>query len=261
MKALARPAFAECCATALFVYFGAGSVTAAVQAAGGVVEPVNYAISFGFGITILAFAIGDCSGAHINPAVTLSLAVTKNIDWTKAVVYMVAQFVGGLIGGGLLRAAVGAEKYRSGIGLSVTSAGGLLMEFMGTTLLIFVVFNVAVWSSGKASDMSTSVVSALAPLPIGLAVMVAHLTLGPFTGCGINPARVVGAVVFEDNFWDGDAGKNFWIYLVGPLLGAFAGPFSYFVMEGSFRPGSKDTAQVLPKTASSGASSTKVEDF
>ena len=138
---------------------------------------------------ILAFAIGDVSGAHINPAVTLSLAITGNLAVPTALIYVVAQTLGGLAGGGLLYAAVGPQLYKSGIGLSVGAGGGLLFEFMGTLLLIFVVFNVAVWSGNPVStDFGGTVVSSLAPLPIGLAVMVAHLTLGPFTGCGINPA-------------------------------------------------------------------------
>ena len=149
-----RAFFAEFCATALFVFFGAGSVTAAVAAAGPQVQPVNYALSFGFAITILAFAIGDVSGAHINPAVTVALAVTKNIDPVKAVLYVISQCTGGLVGGGLLRLAVGKDAYRSGIGLSsiVNPGGGLLFEFMGTTILIFVVFNVAVWSAGVTAN-------------------------------------------------------------------------------------------------------------
>lgn len=235
-------AFAEFCATLLFVFFGAGSVSASVQAASPagftVVEPINYAVAFGFGITILAFAVGDVSGAHINPAVTLSLAVTGNLPWPKAAVYALSQFAGGLVGGGLLYASVGS-LYKSGIGLSVAAGGGLLFEFMGTLLLIFVVFNVAVWSGNPVStDFGGTVVSSLAPLPIGLAVMVAHLTLGPFTGCGINPARVLGAVVWEPGFWQSAAGKSFWIYFVGPFLASLAGPLTYLVMEGTVKPGS-----------------------
>lgn len=290
MKEEARCAFAEFSATLLFVFFGPGSVCAALQATGGLgpVEPVNYALSFGCmfrsasnpltpspapalprarrsagerasiragAITILAFSVGNVSGAHINPAVTLSMMVTKNISPVRGAIYMVAQTVGGLCGGGILRACVGAANFKSGIGLAptVTAGGGLLLEFVGTLLLIFVVFNVAVWAGSKNTDLNTNVISALAPIPIGLAVMVSHLTLGPFTGCGINPARVIGAVVYEENFWDGHAGKNFWIYIVGPFLASLCGPLFYMVLEGTSAAGASGDAK---KSASVAAAST-----
>jgi len=227
-----------------FVFFGAGSVSAAftanANASAVVIEPVNYALSFGFGITVLAFAIGNLSGGHINPAVTVAMLVTGNLSPTRALMYIPMQIAGGLCGGGLKRLALDGHNYYSGIGLDqhVTPGQGFIFEFMGTLLLIFVVFNVAVWTGRPLeNDIGTTTVSALAPLPIGLAVAVSHLTLGPFTGCGINPARVIGAVVYEDNFWQGRAGENFWIYILGPLAASFAGPAIYYVLHGTFKPG------------------------
>lgn len=250
LKAEARAASAEFMATFLFVYFGAGSVSAAAAASGNTmsskgstIEPVNYALSFGFGITVLAFAIGNLSGGHINPAVTVSMLVTDNISPSRGVMYIIAQISGGLCGGGLLRASLDKDTYFSGIGLSddVTPGQGCIIECMGTLLLIFVVFNVAVWSARPLkNDIGVSTISALAPLPIGLAVMVSHLTLGPLTGCGINPARVLGAVVYEDKFWEKRAGQNFWIYWVGPLIAALIGPLCYWILHGTFKPGTAD---------------------
>lgn len=89
---------------------------------------------------------------------------------------------------------------------------------MGTALLLFTVFNTALWvTKDKFSDnMTTSVVSAVAPLPIGFAVLVVHLGLGPLTGGGINPMRVLGACVMEHHdFWDTHTSKAFWIYFIG----------------------------------------------
>ena len=104
IKLEARAAFAEAVACCFFVYFGAGSVCGALSATGdlGPVEPINYATAFGFAITILAFAIGNLTGAHINPAVTLALAVSSNLSLTRCLLYIPSQIVGGIIGGGLL---------------------------------------------------------------------------------------------------------------------------------------------------------------
>jgi len=243
LKSELRGAYAEFLACFLFVFFGAGSVCGAVSATAdvGPVEPVNYALSFGFSITILAFAIGDVSGGHINPAVTLALAITRNVTPTRAALYVVFQLLGGIAGGGVLYGAVGKDNYHSGIGLAadIKPEGGFALEFVGTLLLIFVVFNVAVWA-GKPldNDLAGSTVSALAPIPIGWALMVAHLTLGPFTGCGINPMRVVGAVIFEEEEWWVRHDGVFWIYICGPFLASVVGPALYFSLYGQFKPGS-----------------------
>merc|ERR1719199_2292388 len=95
-----RAALAEFFACCFFVFFGAGSVVGALSATGdaGPVEPVNYALSFGFSITVLAFSIADVSGGHINPAVTVSLAVTRNITGTRLALYIPAQIGGGIVG-------------------------------------------------------------------------------------------------------------------------------------------------------------------
>ena len=164
------------------------------------------------------------------------------------------------------------------------TAGGFFLEFMGTLLLIFVVFNVAVWAgkplendiAGSCSlrrvpssccsiglslclrhrrltvsalcllailTISGSTISALAPLPIGLAVAVSHLTLGPLTGCGINPARVIGAVVWEGkDWWDGRSGQAFWIYIAGPFAASLVGPLLYAALYGTVSPGSAGKA-------------------
>ena len=158
------------------------------------------------------------------------------------------------------------------------TAGGFFLEFMGTLLLIFVVFNVAVWAGKPLENdiaglclacavpvlclrracavpapctchacakpavlcyIAGSTISALAPLPIGLAVAVSHLTLGPLTGCGINPARVIGAVVWEGkDWWDGRSGQAFWIYIAGPFAASLVGPLLYAALYGTVSPGS-----------------------
>ena len=88
------------------------------------------------------------------------------------------------------------------------------------------VFNVAVWTSKPLeTDVAGSTISALAPLPIGFAVLAAHLVCGPYTGCGINPARVLGAIVFDDNItWESYTAKYAWIYFVGPYQPSIAIP-------------------------------------
>jgi len=164
-----------------------------------------------------------------------------NCELRAGVLYIIAQFLGGILGGATLLGSVGEGDYKSGIGMRsdlATCGQGFLMEFMGTLVLLFTVFHVAVWASKPdQNDLSNSLVAALAPIPIGLAVFVAHLVLGPFTGCGINPARVVGAVIWEKDFFDGYAGDCFWIYFAGPLMASLIAPLLYRALYGTFVAG------------------------
>lgn len=256
-KHLLRSIFCEFIASLIFAFFGPAAATN-----GG--EQINYATAFGFTIAALAFSIGDVSGGHINPAVTLAMAITKQIDISRCVTFMLAQFIGAICGGAILYGAVGHGMFNSGIHLNpdLSTSGGFICEFMGTFFLIFVIFNVALWSTGLAkSDIAGSVVSGMSPLTIGLTITVVHLSIGPLTGCGINPARVVGTVIFEgDEWWKGHTGKRFWIYLVGPFLASLIAPLTYYGMypgrlHRSYKTtdmvavGTKDKNQVVPVDA------------
>lgn len=243
-------AFAEFTAALLLVFMGPGAVSAyslAYRTANGstFVDPVAYALSFGLVITALAWSIGSISGAHINPSITLAMFVSRNLTLTRTIFYMTAQFGGACCGGGILRLAVGTDNYNSGITLAdnINANGGLILEMMGTILLIFVVFSTAHWAAKPDhNNLSGTIIGSLAPIPIGFAVAVAHLVLGPFTGCGINPARVIGAVIWDTKFWDTRTGQggNFWIYIVGPFVASCVVPIWYFLMYGTVKAGAAE---------------------
>jgi glycerol uptake facilitator-like aquaporin len=164
------------------------------------------------------------------------MVLTKNMKPSTGFMYFISQCAGGTLGGGLLRLAVGKTNYKSGIGLNptLTAGGGLICEFMGTFLLIFTVFFVAVEHSKRKSKPGvgldgSDIIGTLAPLPIGFAVVVAHVVIGPLTGCGINPARVIGAVVWSDDPFP----SYHWIYWVGPFLASAIAPSIYYFMHGA----------------------------
>jgi len=247
VKKIARQIFAEFMATCFFVCVVTGSVSAAKYSSmtpdkteGLPFQPVGFSIAIGSAITILAFAIGDISGGHMNPSVTLTLMITGNTNPFLGIGYMLAQTMGAIMGGGLIRGAVGKDNYHSGIpyDLPCSTAGGFFLEFFGTTILLFTVFMVAIWPSSHAdksgNDLRSfvkSIVASTAPIPIGLSIVVAHLTIAPFTGSGINPARVVGGVFFYE-----DMPVHFWIYWVGPFLASIFVPLLYFTFYGTLGP-------------------------
>jgi len=239
---LMRAALAEFIGTAMLVFFGVGSVNATAET-GEAVKPTDYAFSFGLVVTCCAYSIGAISGGHMNPAVTFAMALTGNITWSRFILYFIAQFGGGFAGAGILYAVTYDQPtgFTGGISLAPgLGERGFVFEFMGTLLLLIVVFNVAVWTSRPLeTDVAGSTISALAPLPIGFAVLAAHLVCGPYTGCGINPARVLGAIVFDDNItWESYTAKYAWIYFVGPFSASVCAPLIYYALYGTVKPGS-----------------------
>ena len=222
-----KASFAEFVATALFVFFGVGSV--AVAAAGGGI--IAIALSFGLTIALLAAGAGPISGGHINPAVTFALMITNQVSPVRGVMYIIAQLLGGCLGALLLRVFI-VEEVVSGIpgagGLAISDAvpstlAGVGIEATITFALVWTVFATAVSPRGSGN---------LAPLFIGLAVVVIHLVAVPLTGTGANPARSFGPAVALPAVTDGLPGRweDQWVYWAGPLIGAVIAGLTYWVL-------------------------------
>ena len=206
-----RAVLAEFIATLLFIFLGAGTVVVT----GGLLNEgltsarlVAIALAHGLAIALLVAATAKISGAHINPAVTFGAWITGKIDLTKAVMYVVAQLVGAIVGASLLAAVIPAAARGNlgahGLGPGVTSGGALLAEIVLTFTLVFVVFATAVDPKGLGH---------LAPAAIGLTVLVDHLFGVPVTGASMNPARSFGPALVAG------AWSNHWIFWIGPLVG------------------------------------------
>ncbi len=208
-----RAVVAEFLGTMFFVFLGTGAVIAAVGGAGGDAALVAIAIAHGLGILIAVAWTANISGGHINPAVTLAMMVTKNIKVPLGIAYMVAQFAGGAVGSLLLMlvtmdalegdgpGALGGHFLADGL----ATGEGLLLEIICTAFLVLVIFNVAVSKKGWGIN---------APIAIGLAVMLIHFVAVPFTGASVNPARSFGPALIGNEWGD------FWVYIVGPAVGA-----------------------------------------
>lgn len=203
-----RAPVAELVGTALFVFFGAGSV---VATAGGVpLGPTGIALAHGVGISVLISMTMAISGGHLNPAVSLGLWVANKIDAKKLGVYVGAQIVGAIIGALLVKAFFpsGAARVTSLGTPQISGALGyvqaIALEALFTFVLVSAVFGTAV--------------SPLAPkiggFGIGLAIFTCALVGGSLTGGVMNPARAFGpALVSLD--WHGQA-----VYWIGPAIGA-----------------------------------------
>lgn len=207
-----RAAFVEFIAVLLFVFLGAGSVIVSGGLPNGELDParlVAIALAHGLGIAVLVYATANISGGHINPAVTFAAVLTGNMAASRGLMYLLAQLAGAAVGALLLLAtipdAADTNLGAHALGPDVSISMGLIMEIVVTFALVFVVFATAVDPRGMG---------ALAPLAIGLTVLVDHLVAVPITGASMNPARSFGPAIVS---WEW---SNHWIYWAGPLLGA-----------------------------------------
>ncbi|XP_054644601.1 aquaporin-4-like isoform X2 [Dunckerocampus dactyliophorus] len=202
---------AEFLAMLFFVLLGLGSTINWGAAEGDPQLPDLAHISLCFGLTIgtMVQCFGHISGAHINPAVTAAMVVTRKLSVAKAVFYVLAQCLGSIVGAAVLYGVTPASV-RGGMGVTAVNknlsvGNALVVEILISFQLIFTVFATC---DHKRSDLKGS--SALA---IGLSVCVGHLFAIPYTGASMNPARSLGPAVITWSW------ENHWVYWVGPALG------------------------------------------
>ena len=209
---LLRRALAEAFAAFALVFAGCGAViTNATHASA--LGSVGVAFVFGLVIMAMVYATGHLSGAHINPAVTVAFTLTRHFPVRDAMAYALAQLAGATAAALVLLAAWGSKPAKLGATVpSVGSGTAVLYEILLTAFLMFVIIAVAT---------DTRAVGAGAALAIGGTVGLDALFGGPITGASMNPARSFGPALASGTW------TQFWIYLVGPLVGAALGAFAY----------------------------------
>lgn len=214
-----KAALAEGLATMLFVLLGAGAVSVSGALSAGALDParlVAIALAHGVAILVLVSTFGKISGGHINPAVTFAMVLTGKMGLRRGGTYVVAQVIGAVIGALLIKAMLPAAMEGNigshGLGNGVTVMQGLLVEIVLTATLVMVIFGTAVDPKGPGT---------IAPIAIGVTVLIIHLFAVPLTGAGVNPARSFGPALISG------AWENHWIYWVGPLIGGGIGGLLY----------------------------------
>lgn len=173
---------------------------------------VQISLAFGFSVGTIVWIICRVSGGHINPAVTFGFLVTRKITIVRAVLYIISQCVGALLGALILKS-VNPEWAKSIPGHSAPGDGVTLTQAFFIEMLITFVL---IWTVFATCDSQRKDLSGSGPLAIGLAIAMCHLWAVPYTGSGMNPARVFGVAVVSNNFYP----HIHWAYWVGPLLGA-----------------------------------------
>ncbi|MGY1696251.1 MULTISPECIES: MIP/aquaporin family protein [unclassified Geodermatophilus] len=215
---MGRTALTEFVGTAILVFVGTSVVVAGPATGSSLYELLGVVLAFGLTLTALAAALGHVSGCHLNPAVTLGLAVTGRFPWRAAGAYVAAQLAGGLAGAAATWAVYGAAaRSEAVLGATtpqegVSSGQAFLAEALVTFVLVLVVVSVATDDRAESS---------IAPVAVGFALAAAVFAAGPLTGGAVNPARAFGPNVLAGQL------SSLWIYLLAPVVGGVLAALVY----------------------------------
>lgn len=210
---------AEALGTFVLTLFGCGSAAIA----GATLGTLGIAFAFGLSIVCMAFAIGNISGCHINPAVSLGVFLDGRMSAKDLVGYWVAQFVGGLVAaavlllivntcdlGGALQIGLGCNGFDDASTVGLGMFGAVLVEIILTCFFVLTILGVT--ADEKASPF--------AGIVIGLTLTFVHIMGIPLTGTSVNPARSFGPAVMMATQGDTTALSQVWVFIVAPLVGA-----------------------------------------
>lgn len=215
-----RKYVAEAFGTFVLVFFGVGS--AVLAGSGDAVSITGISLAFGISVVAMAYSIGQISGAHLNPAVSMGALVAGRITTTDFIGYALFQTMGAIIAAGAIyviatnsvggydaAAGMGQNGYGAGYGGEFNMVAAFLFEVIATAVFLVVILGVT--AKGGSPVM--------AGLVIGLTLTMIHLVGITITGTSVNPARSVGPALFVG----GTALSQLWVFIVAPLIGGAIG--------------------------------------
>ena len=206
----------ELIGTMVLVLFGCGSAAIA----GSVLGTFGIAMAFGLSIVAMAYVIGDISGCHVNPAVSIGMWIDGRLETKDLLVYIVFQFIGAIIGiallvmiinsapslGGYAATGLGQNGFGSASSVGLDVVGAILVEIILTFVFVFTVLGV----TKKAEN------GAVTGIVIGLTFAFVYLLGIPLTGASVNPARSLAPALFLG----GQALEQVWVFILAPVVGA-----------------------------------------
>ncbi len=238
---LAAQVVAEFFGTCILILFGVGVV--AQVSAGSIGNHDSIAWSWGLGVMLGIYVAGRISGAHLNPAVTLALAIFQGFEWRKVIPYSLAQTAGAFVAALIVRwnytesiakvdpghtvKTQGIFSTLPGNGtLPVNEWGALRDQIIGTAILVFLIFAIT-------DVRNNPPLAHLVPFIIGLLIVAIGMAWGANAGYAINPARDFGPRLasfvtgYRSAFRDQNGQLFFWVPIIGPLVGAAIGGWIY----------------------------------
>ncbi len=224
---------AEFIGTAVLVIFGCGSAVAAntligeagIAGSGSALALSTLLIAFAFGLVIvaMAYSIGNISGCHINPAVSIGLFAAGRMSGKDFVGYIIAQFLGGIAGAAILTALVGTQNGLGQNGFGDASALGINMwqAVLVEVILTFVFVIAIIGVTSKSENAPTT------GIVIGLTLTLVHILGIPFTGTSVNPARSFGPALMMLFAGDSAPIAQVWVFILAPLVGGILAALVY----------------------------------
>lgn len=217
---MTRNLAAEFVGTFVLVFGGCGSAVLAAGVPDLGIGFVGVSLAFGLTVLTMAYAVGGISGGHVNPAVSLGLAIGGRFGWAELVPYWVAQVLGSFCAAGVLFViASGTPEFAAGgfasNGYGALSPGGYSM----LSALVIEVVLTAVFLMVILGSTSSKAPAGFAPIAIGLALTLIHLISIPVTNTSVNPARSTSVAFYADTA----AVSQLWLFWVAPLAGAAIG--------------------------------------
>ena len=200
--------------TFFLVLAGTGAIVVNEYSKGAITH-AGIAITFGLVVMALIYALGDVSGAHFNPAVTIAFTVAGKFPLAQVLPYIVSQVIGALAASYLLLYLFPNNSVHLGATLpaaGISAVQAFIMELLLTFLLMFVIMKVAHGSKE---------VGMFAGIAIGSVVLLEAMFAGPICGASMNPARSLAPAIASGNL------QHIWVYLIAPVVGAIASIFLY----------------------------------
>ncbi|MBO5645547.1 MAG: aquaporin [Clostridia bacterium] len=205
---------AEFIGTFVLVFFACGTAAVVGCSAENGTGYLLTALAFGLVIVAMAYSIGNVSGCHINPAVSIAMLCAGKISLKDFIGYVVAQFAGATVGAAALMAFVGRD---SGLGANALYEGNIGLSILIEVILTFVFVLAILGVTSKVEN------GAVAGIVIGLSLTLVHILGISFTGTSVNPARSFGPALFVG----GDALANVWVFIAAPLVGGVLAAIVY----------------------------------
>ncbi|XP_010072485.1 PREDICTED: aquaporin-2 [Pterocles gutturalis] len=218
--AFTRAVLAEFLATLVFILFGLGSALNWPSAASPSI--LQIALAFGLAIGTLVQALGHISGAHINPAVTVACLIGSQVSFLRAVFYVVAQLLGGVVGAAILHEITPADSRE---GLAINKLHNETTTGQAVTVELFLTFQLVLCIFASTDERREDNLGSPA-LSIGLSVAVGHLLGIRYTGCSMNPARSFAPAVIVGDFSDHWVSRVYWEGSL-PMAGGAAASIIY----------------------------------